>query len=118
MPLRETFTRSAGAVIVVSRIRFIGFPEEHVGGQEHGGFESLAMLAGIPVKTSGTVDHGAIHQVAGKFDIARSPSQRICLVQRTHVHPPVLHRDKEKTMLRTVVRISDRFAWLEEPSRR
>src|SRR2546421_5855054 len=103
MPLREALAWVAGSVVEIARVGLGGFPKQHICRAECGVFERPPARAGVPVKTSTAIDHGAIHQITGKFYVALFPGERVRAMERAHVHLPTLHGGIEKPVLRTVV---------------
>src|SRR5213595_3916387 len=103
MPLREALAWVAGSVVEIARVALVGFPEQHIRRAECGVFERPPARAGVPVETSAAIDHGAIHQITGKFYVALFPSERVRPMERAHVHLPTSHDGIEQPVLRTVV---------------
>src|SRR5256884_6653692 len=118
MPLREALAWLAGSVVEIARVVLGGFPEEHIRCAECGAFERPPARACVPVETSAAIDHGAIHQIAGKFYVALFPGERVRAMERAHVHLPTLHGGIEKPVLRTVVGscLGKRFARFVKPA--
>src|SRR5262245_40348614 len=120
VPLSQTFTGTAGAVIEITGISLVALPKQHICAFKGGILERPALESGVPIKGPKAIDNTSIHQVTCKFDRARNPGIGVGLVNWTHVKLPAFETLVVKAAFGTIIIRTggQSFSWFVEPAGR